>query len=208
MKVYVVGEDDATRAIIYRVIEYCQLKNIEIAGELPARGGQIKQQMNKFNTLSNAFPVILLTDLDNAYCAPSLIQSWNIENKSDKFILNIAVDEAEAWLMADRENFSKYFQVSIDTIPSSHQTKMMGRTWNTEMDFPCKSSFFLTRNIIPNSQSEVIKKQMLPEQGAVKGKEYNVAMTPFIKQYWNVENAMKNSDSLKRMVERLKSLAS
>ena len=207
MKVYIVGEDDATRAIIYRAIEYCQLKNVEIAGELPARGGQIKQQMNKYNTLSNAFPVILLTDLDNAYCAPSLIQSWNIENKSDKFILNIAVDEAEAWLMADRENFSKYFQVSIDTIPSSHQTKMMGRTCITEMDFPCKSSFFLTKNIIPNSHSEVIKKQMLPEQGAVKGKEYNVAMTPFIKQYWNIENAMKNSDSLKRMIERLKSLS-
>ena len=49
---------------------------------------------------------------------------------------------------------------------------------------------------------------MMPEQGAVKGKEYNVAMTPFIKQHWNVENAMKISDSLKRMVEPLKNLAS
>ena len=206
MKVYIVGEDDATRAIIYRVIEYCQLKNIEIVGELPARGGQIKQQINKYNNLSNAFPVILLTDLDDAYCAPSLIQSWNITNKSSKFILNIAVDEAEAWLMADRENFARYFQVHIDRIPTSHQTKMMGKTWNTEMNFPYKSSLFLTKNIIPNSQSEVIKKQMLPAQGAVKGKEYNVAMTPFIKQHWNIENAIRNSDSLKRMVERLKNL--
>lgn len=111
MELYIVGEDEATRSIIYKIIEFCQFDNVTILGELPARGGQIKQQMNNFNKLSFVYPVVLLTDLDNADCPPSLIQSWNIENKSSNLIINIAIDEAEAWLMADRENFSKYFQV-------------------------------------------------------------------------------------------------
>lgn len=65
---------------------------------------------------------------------------------------------------------------------------------------------FLTRQIIPFSQSKIIQQQMTPPKGAVKGKEYNAAMTPFIQNYWDVGNAMANSDSLKRMVERIKAL--
>ncbi len=206
MELFIVGEDEATRAIIYRIIEFCQLKNVRVLGELPARGGQIKQQMNNFNKLSYSYPVVLLTDLDNGICPPSLIQSWNIVNKNPNFVINIAIDEAEAWLMADRENFSRYFQVDNDLIPYPYQTKLCGRTKKTEMEFPYKASLYLTSRIIPFSKSDIVKQQMLPQNGSIKGKEYNAAMTPFIRKHWDINNAMNNSDSLKRMVERVRAL--
>lgn len=42
---------------------------------------------------------------------------------------------------------------------------------------------------------------------ASKGPEYNVAILPFVKNIWNIDEAMKNSDSLSRMVLRLKRLS-
>lgn len=43
---------------------------------------------------------------------------------------------------------------------------------------------------------------------ASKGKEYNTAVAPFVKSSWNIETAMSNSDSLIRMVNRLRLLES
>jgi hypothetical protein len=40
MKVYIVGEDPVTSAVIKKVLSYCS-GEFEIIAELPARGGQI-----------------------------------------------------------------------------------------------------------------------------------------------------------------------
>lgn len=203
MKVYIVGEDDATKEIIRKVINYCGNK-IQIITELPARGGQLKSKIHEFNSLSKSYPVILLTDLDNYDCPATLIKSWNIVDKSEGFMINIAIDEAEAWLMADRESFAKYFYVNENLIPTSHKTKLNGPHYTTEMNFPYKASLYLNSRIIPESESDSIRKQMLPANGAVKGKEYNVIVIPYIRNYWDVEKAMSNSDSLRRMVDKIK----
>lgn len=204
--VYIVGEDDVTKEIIKKIIVYCGIDKINIIGSLPARGGQIKHQINNYNKLASSNPVILLMDLDANNCPPQLIQKLHINEKSDKFILNIAIDEAEAWLMADRKNFASYFQVDISTIPQSQLTRLNGPKSVIEMDFPIKSSLYLNTCIIPTSRSEKIRAQMIPEKNACKGKEYNSAVLPFIRDRWDIVNAMENSDSLKRMVHRIQTL--
>lgn len=204
--IYIVGEDDATKEIIKKIIADCGADKFNIVQSLPARGGQIKKQINNYNKLAASNPVILLMDLDANDCPPQLIQDLHICDKSDQFILNIAIDEAEAWLMADRNNFASYFQVDIDSIPNSHYTKLNGSKEVIEMDFPIKASLYLNTRIIPTSRSAKIKAQMLPEKNACKGKEYNKVIVPFIKENWNVTNAMCNSDSLKRMVQKIQAL--
>jgi hypothetical protein len=114
MKIFIVGEDPVTYAIIKRVLVYCS-DEFEIISELPARGGQIKSKITEFNNLSSNYPVILLMDLDNNGCAPQYVKDL-IPNKNEKFILNVAVDEAEAWLMADRNGFADYFRIKLDDI--------------------------------------------------------------------------------------------
>ena len=111
MKVYIVGEDIVTYSIIKRTLAYCST-DFEIIAELPARGGQVKSKISEFNKLSEFNPVVLLIDLDNDSCAPQLI-SRLVKNKHNDFIFNIAVDEAEAWLMADREGFASYFKIKL-----------------------------------------------------------------------------------------------
>ena len=203
MEVYIVGEDEATRTIILRVLKYCN--GITVLKELPARGGQIKNDIPKYNQLSLSNPVILLMDLDNYSCAPELLKSFKITKNSD-FIFNIAIDEAEAWLMADRENFAKYFQVNIDNIPKSSKTKMNGAHEVMEMCFPIKSSMYLTTKIIPSSRNQTFIAQMVPSNKAKKGKEYNTPVLPFIEKHWNIDNARRQSDSLNRMILRIEEL--
>lgn len=204
MKVYIVGEDPVTYAIIKRILSFCS-GQFEIISELPARGGEIKNKIPQFNQLSNTNPVILLTDLDNNLCAPELLKKL-IPAKNQNFIFNIAVDEAEAWLMADRRGFANYFSIDINLIPLSHRTKQGGRTELTEMNFSYKSSMYFTHELAKRSTNSIFVKQFIPKQGAAKGPEYNSAMLPFIQNIWNIDSAKENSDSLNRMISRINEL--
>jgi hypothetical protein len=205
MKVYIVGEDPVTYAIIKRVIDYCS-GEIQIIAELPARGGEIKNKIPEFNKLSSAFPVILLTDLDSNPCAPILKNQLITFVKNDNFLINVAVDEAEAWLMADRKGFAEYFLIDIENLPKPISTRQGGRKALIEMDFPYKSSMYLTHELIKLSKNISLKEQFTPKVNASKGPEYNTGILPFIQNKWNINQAKINSDSLNRMITRIKDL--
>lgn len=205
MNVHIVGEDDATRNIILKILRFCSTE-FNIIGHLPARGGQIKSKIKEFNTLSLTTPVILLMDLDQYNCPPELKNQLIQENKSEHFIFNIAVDEAEAWLMADREGFSAYFKVNLDEMPESSYQRFNGPKATLEMTFPYKSSLYLTHELVKKMRNKTFQSQLTPKPNAVKGPEYNSCINPFIESHWNIENAIQNSESLRRMVERIKAL--
>jgi hypothetical protein len=207
MDVFVVGEDDACKAIIYRVIDFCcaaKGKSLRVVSELPARGGEIKNKIKNFNILSVSTPVILLTDLDNNTCPPAFIATlMGGDVKNENFVLSIAVDEVEAWLLADRGGFARYFDVDVALIPNASRIKMQGRVEKTEIDCKCKTSLYFTSTILPNSRNKSLIEQLTPRYGATKGPEYNTVMVPFIRNSWNIEEAMQNSDSLKGMINRI-----
>jgi len=204
MKVYIVGEDDVTLAVIRRVLTHCSA-DYKIIQSLPARGGQIKSKISEFNKLSETHPVVLLIDLDNNDCAPQLLRQL-IKDKKNDFIFNIAVDEAEAWLMADRKGFATYFKIKMEDMPFAHQTKQGGRKALTEMNFAYKSSRYLTHELIQKSKSSEFIQQLAPKNKASKGPEYNSCMLPFIQYAWNIDDARENSDSLNRMILRIENL--
>ena len=204
MRVYIVGEDEVTLAVIRRVLAYCSA-DYEIIQNFPARGGQIKSKIFEFNKISETFPVVLLIDLDNDDCAPLLMKKL-IKEKNENFIFNIAVDEAEAWLMADRKGFASYFNIKVDDMPSAHQTKQGGKKALTEMNFRYKSSMYLTHELIKKSKNSEYVQQLTPKKNAAKGPEYNSCILPFIQDAWNIDAARQNSDSLNRMILRLEKL--
>lgn len=205
IKVRISGEDKVTVAIIERLLLYVSAR-FEVMGTLPARGGEVKNKIKELNELAKTTPVILLADVDNG-CPPSTKASL-LEGltQSSNFIINLAVDEGEAWLMADRMNFARFLSVNIDEIPQPSMIKQGGRNALIEIDCGIKSSFYLTHTLILKSTDDVLKKQIKAKGTACKGPEYNSAILPFIENDWNIENAMLNSDSLTRMVGRLRSL--
>ena len=150
---------------------------------------------------------LILPDLDAHSCAPELKRKLLGElQPEENFVFNVAVDEAEAWLMADREGFAKYISVDVGRLPSAGLQKQGGSKACMEMQFSCNSFYFLTHILIRESSDRTLKKQLMAEGKASKGPEYNTAILPFIDECWNIELAMKDSESLCRMVGRIKAL--
>lgn len=203
---YIVGEDEVTKAIIRKVLKV-YAPALEIQGELPARGSEIKHKIKNFNALASTTPVVLLTDLDTDNCAP-LTKNKLLEDieQQENFIINVAVDEAEAWLMADRVNFANYLGIDLEKMPASSPQKQGGFKACQEMNIPMKASYYLTHCLIMESSKTDLKEQVQAHGKRCKGREYNTAILPFIDSQWNLEQAMENSDSLRRMVDRLRRL--
>lgn len=207
INVFISAEDQVTESVIRRLLNYVSPR-FAVFQNIPARGGEVKSKVPQCNNLAQTYPVIMLLDVDDG-CAPSLKDKlFQKIEKNDNFVFNVSVDEAEAWLMADREGFSEYFGIPMDEMPDAKPQKQNGRNARIEMEFPIKSSFYLTHVLAPKSTKDTIRKQVavLDPKGPTKGKEYNLAVTPFIDTAWNIERAMSNSDSLQRMVGRLQTL--
>jgi hypothetical protein len=108
--------------------------------------------------------------------------------------------------MADREGFSKYFSIEMGDMPNATLTKQGGRNELIEMNFTYKSSMYLTHELVNKMKKKEHRDQLTPKPGAAKGPEYNPCMLLFINGYWNIEQAKVNSDSLNRMILRIKNL--
>ncbi len=206
-RVYIAGEDEVTREIIKRILCYCS-PEFEIINSLPARGGQLKRKIKEFNNLSQDNPVILLADIDAECCAPIFKEKLlNGEAQNQQFLINIAVDEGEAWLMADRMNFATFLGINEDEMPHFVPKKQSGRKALMEIDLDVKTSYYLTHTLALQSSDKEIVAQIGTMDESCKGKEYNTKLLPFIREQWNISEAIKNSDSLTRMIRRINDLA-
>lgn len=207
IEVFISGEDAVTLAVLKRMLAYVSPRFV-ILNNIPARGGEVKKRVLESNDLSEDFPVIMLLDLDDG-CAPDLKTTLlQGQSQNNHFLLNISVDEAEAWLMADRQGFSKYFGIDINLMPIPQMQKQGGRVERMEMYFPMKSSLVLTHQLALKSRKKEIREKVgvADPKGPKKGKEYNDAVIPFVENVWNIDAALPNSDSLQRMVRRLHAL--
>ena len=132
--VYIVGEDDVTRHVIYRILSYCGAGRFTVLMELPARGGEIKNKIPNFNQLAMKFPVILLTDLDADNCAPELKRKLlgGLE-QAENLVFNVAVDEAEAWLIGmDLQNISLSMSISY-LVPDCRNKEEQKPVWKCSL---------------------------------------------------------------------------
>lgn len=202
-EVYIVGEDDVTKEIIRRLInDYTP--NLLIKRAEPTRSSQLKNMIKPYNRLSESIPVILLEDLDTEDCAPSARKKLlGGEQQSEDFLINIAVDEAEAWLYADIEGLSSYLKVPREAIPSAKPMTMGGPRARLEINTEQKTSRHLTKELILLSKDKVLKQQIVSSDGRCKGKEYNAAILPYIREKWNPEAARESSYSLDTTIKRL-----
>lgn len=203
MQVLIVGEDAVTRSILKRLFNIFK-PDIEISPrEEPVRGGsQIKKRINNYIKLAqNGISVAILIDADTE-CPPSIKSNWlGCIVPPNNFLFRIATDEAESWLLADRDNLSTYLKVGKKHIPLA---TVQGNEQEISFSLSYKSSLYLMKDIAVHSKSLKIREQLTPRNLSKKGPEYNSALIPFIQTIWNPIKAQENSSSLKRAVDRIK----
>lgn len=103
----------------------------------------------------------------------------------------VAVRETEAWLLADRKNFSHYFKVSIDLVPYDPE----------KMDDPKREIVALAKK----SKDSKLRKGICPPSnwtGPV-GPDYNHHLMYFVDKFWDYRNAAEVAPSLARLLGKL-----
>jgi len=192
-------------AVEGRVDEALVKRLISEAGGIPGgvygRNGKLplRARINAYNSSARFRPWIVIVDLNHeADCAPDLCRAW-LPTRSLKLCFRVAVREAEAWLLADRERISKFLSISKARIPL-----------NPELEENPKQMMV---NLAAHSRRRNIREDMVPRPGSGGdvGPAYTSRLIEFISAPqggWRPDIASTYSESLKRCIECLRRLIS
>ncbi|RQT71924.1 hypothetical protein DF029_14060 [Burkholderia cepacia] len=193
--VFVVGEDALCCSIADALIVHSGIA-VEVEQRIVAGGaGPFRQRIPAMNNVANnVMPVIMVADADQAPCVVTQRNSWLPQNVSPRLSMRLAVREAEAWVLADHVGFAQFVTVSKDLFPAQ-----------PENELDPKQTLLA---IVKRSRRRELREEMLPGKGATSpvGLGYNIHMTDFVKNYWDIGRATERAPSLARAVPRILAL--
>lgn len=168
------------------------------AGPVYGKGGKplLDARIASWNRSAIRLPWLVLRDLDHdADCAPALIAKL-LGRSAPQMCFRVAVREAEAWLLGDRERAARWLAVARDLIPRDPE----------QDDDPKRTSVDLARR----SRSADVRRDMVPPPGstAAVGRGYLAQIQLFAQAPWRPEVAAKRCPSLQRCLHALRRLAS
>lgn len=156
--------------------------------------GKIQRNVQAFSNAAKAWPQIVVVDLDRRPCAPTMIQNWVGNQPLHRHCLfRVAVREIEAWLLGDRDGFSRYAGVSRNLVPA----------YPEDCDDPKRDLIQLIRR----TRNRELREAVVPKQGAQIGPDYNAPLVEFVRTVWSPRRAAIACDSLRRTRVRLQELA-
>jgi hypothetical protein len=184
-------EDVLSERILRRLLETSG-RNYQVS-QVMSRGGfgYLRSKIAAINKSAKALPFVVLTDLDNGVCASGLIQDWLQTPQNPNLIFRVAVREVEAWLLGDREGFSRFLKVSPDRIPE--MPELLPDPKQTLVEIAARSGKSdMRRRLVPHRTSN-----------AKVGREYNDCLGEFIANVWNPRDAGSVCPSLAKCIARL-----
>ena len=156
--------------------------------------GQIKKRTPSFLEMARQnLHTLVLTDLDRAECAPTLVREWfsiapaQAIELPPPLVFRIAVREVEAWIMADRTAFAQHLRIPSANFPRSPD----------DLDDPKRELL----SIIRRKGRKTWHQEMLPRGTASIGPKYNERICEFITEKWMPERAAQHSPSLDRAIK-------
>lgn len=184
------GASDA--AIMRRV---CATAGIQVGAEFVARGkGNLDPRIGGYNNAARFAPWLVVRDLDHdADCAPTLV-SQLLPKRAPGMCFRVPVRSVEAWLLGDRDGFSRFFGVPVAMIHVDPDA--LSRPKRTVVDLARRST------------KRGIREGMVPVQGnsVEVGPDYTALVVEFASTIWNPEAAAERSDSLFRCLRALRRL--
>jgi hypothetical protein len=185
-------EDILSEAVLRKILLYSKLPYVICHCYSKNGFDYLKKTIKGFNNGAKSIAYLVLTDLDKGECAPELIEEWLPAPRHPNLLFRVAVREVEAWLLADRVNFSKFLGIRENLIPSPADN----------ISDPKRFLIDLTKK----SKKRSLKNDIVPreESTAKQGPNYNEPLIKFVNSSWQVELARHNSPSLERTVMAIK----
>lgn len=155
----------------------------------------IEQHAESFNGLASSIPILTLLDFMDIGlpCPPEVVRRW-LPNLHPHMIFRVVVRELESWLLADREGIANFFRLALEKIPQTSEI----------LPDPKQSLVNLARR----ARSSSVRSALVPQPGttAQVGRLYTSEISRFIQEYWNLDQARLNAQSLHRCLLRLEEL--
>lgn len=144
--------------------------------------GYLRQNINGFNNAAKGVPFLIGTDLDEYECPAALIQEWLTRPKHDNLLIRVAVREAEAWVLADRENFATFLGISMANLPDQVEA----------IPDPKEALIRLARK----ARRRELRDDLCPPPDSTRkvGPNYNARLSTFVQQRWNPNAARDRSE--------------
>jgi hypothetical protein len=184
-------EDELTELLILKILR--TIPNEYATRTIYNRGGNgyLKKNINGFNNAARGVPYFVGTDLDTYDCPPALISDWLAHPKHHNLLIRVAVREAEAWVLADREGFASFLGISAAKIPEDVEA----------LPKPKETLIQLART----SRKRDVRDDICPPPYSTSkvGPNYNARLGGFVIQSWNPDVAKLASPSLNRTMNRL-----
>jgi len=191
----IASEDELSEAVGIRLVN--ETFGLGRLGHLLGRrgNGYLVKKLPSLRQMALREPVLILTDLDDTNCAPTLLQRWSGGGVfPENLLFRVAVRETEAWLLADREGMGNLLGVSPNKIPADPET------------IPDPKRFLL--NLARSAKREV-RSELTVARGVVasQGLGYNQVLSAFASENWQLGEAANRSVSLAKALVRLQELA-
>lgn len=189
--VTLIFEDDLSEAVMSKMLMLFTDKYIIYQSYSGNGFGYLKTNIRGFNQASVVNPHFMLTDLDKYECPVALKNDWFDFELYNNFIFRIAVREVESWLLADRQGLAKFFNVSLTNFPL-----------NPDLESDPKNTLI---QLAKRSNKREIREDIVPiNNNATIGPNYNGCLTEFVFKYWSIDNAILQSESLRRSYYKLR----
>lgn len=184
-------EDALSEAVLRKTLE--RANRGFAVGTAFNRGGNgyIRRLIAGFNSAARGTPFLVLTDLDQNECPPSLIGDWLRQPAHPNLLFRVAVREVESWVLGDREAFANFFGVRTELIPDNPDS----------INDPKQ----LLVNLVRRSRRRDIRADIVPPNGSTSqvGPNYNGRLAEFVASSWDPSAAVNHSLSFARMWEVL-----
>jgi hypothetical protein len=180
-------EDLPSLAIIEKLLAE-HPDGIEIGTAVGGNGfGDLKRKISAFAESSRHQPVLVLTDLDAAECAPALVSDWlsTVPFAPTELRFRVAVRETEAWLIADHDSLRRLLEQPALVIPDDPDTIGDPKAWLLDAASRSRKGI---RDLLVRDEEGLILRSV----------DYNNTLSDFARMLWSPSDAAPRSESLRR----------
>lgn len=192
--ILVVGEDELCCVLGARLVEACLPTWTLATAPINKRGvTRLAPDVPRFVKYArDLHPVLCIADTDGR-CPATLSATWQAKGTSNNFLLRLAVQEAESWVIADAEGLAKAIAVAPSIVP--REPDKLSDAKSTLVGLARRSSKRSVRRDFVSDLDET-----KPASGYVQ------AVCHLVKTTWRAEIAADRSPSLRRAMSRLQTL--
>jgi hypothetical protein len=184
--------EDALSDVVMRKVVASVADRLTVTRSVIARGsGNIRASLSKYRRASHVLPHVVVTDLDRYDCPPSLLAAWGAVRLPDSLLFSVAVRETEAWLLADRDALARMLGIRMAKVSQQ-----------PELESDPKRALV---NLARKCRRRRLRDELVPAAGSTNqiGPAFNVRMSQFVRDLWDVGRASAVAPSLARTVDRL-----